>query len=776
MIKRVQSIKNLGVFQDYKFNGNIQEFNDKNIIYGWNYSGKTTLSRLFSFLEKKEIPQEYSDVEFDIKLENNTSINQQNVGNCPFIVKVFNSEFIRENLRFDSIDKKMKGITFDVGESAHLRPIIEKNESDIEALSDKIKKFSININKNNDFESNFTAQAGKIKNDYFNSLIEFNKGHLKKIIPANESDLSNYIIQDPKIVQKIKLDSIAQNDKNKIESLKSKSRYNELFENAKLALEFEPPKVNGDQLLESDTELYDWAKKGLTYHEVKGLKRCAFCNGILEQERVVNLNSFFTNEAAKLRESINGIKREINQEKEHFETLDWSKISKNDISGSLQPQFEELLSAYPIIKQDYENLLNKLIAKLDAKLENSLFIKTDIGTIESTANVKLEEWINSVETIFNEHKNLIDNFKKNQDSSREKYQKHLVALFLQEIKYFEVQRKSKTEQRLHQIYRSIITRKKNENQTHRNKLKSITAGMAEMNIFIKRFLHRDDILIDVTEDDYFILKRGPKVAQNLSEGEKTAIAFSHFMVMLESLYVDKTLKETVIFIDDPISSLDANHIAEVSSLINSFFFRKEEVPNDPTKKIIVNCFKQLFISTHNFDFYSFLRDANNIKKKKHIEDKGEKKEVPSCHYYFIKKMSKDKSDIIKMPSHLIRYKSEYVYLFSIIYAYYESGCPTEGDNIILLPNAIRRFLEIYTLFKLPGIEGEIDNRIKELVGEVNELKVLHHFSHFTTFEKATKHDELILKLPDIADDTFILLRKDDKHYESLCKAINKSVI
>lgn len=776
MIKRIQVIKNLGVFQDYKFNGSIQDFNDKNIIYGWNYSGKTTLSRLFSFLEKREIPQEYSDVEFDIKLENNTSINQQNIGNCPFIVKVFNSEFIRENLRFDSIDKKMKGITFDVGESAHLRPIIEKNESDIEDLSDRIKKCSINIKKNDDFESKFTTQAGKIKNDYFNSLIEFNKGHLKKIIPNNESDLSNYIIEDPKIIQKIKLDSIAQNDKNKIESLKSKSSYNELFEKVKLALEFEPPMVNGDKLLESDTELYDWAKKGLIYHEVKGLKKCAFCNSILEPERVVNLNSFFTNEAAKLRETINDIKREINQEKEHFETLDWSKISKNDISGSLQTPFEELLSAYPIIKQEYESLLNSLIAKLDNKLETNLFIKIDIGIIESIANDKLEKWINSVETIFNEHKNLIDNFKKNQDSSREKYQKHLVAMFLQEIKYFEVQRKAKIEQRLHQIYRSIITRKKNENQTHRNKLKSITAGMAEMNIFIKRFLHRDDILIDVTDDDYFILKRGTKIAQNLSEGEKTAIAFSHFMVMLESLYVDKTLKETVIFIDDPISSLDANHIAEVSSLINSFFFRKEEIPDDPTKKVIVNCFKQLFISTHNFEFYSFLRDANNIKKKKHIEDRGEKKEVPSCHYYFIKKTSKDKSDIIKMPSHLIKYKSEYVYLFSIIYDYYEKGCQIEGDNIILLPNAIRRFLEIYTLFKLPGIEGEIDNRIKELVGEVNELKVLHHFSHFTTFEKATKHDELILKLPDIADDTFILLRKDDKHYESLCKAINKSVI
>ena len=39
-IKRINSIHNLGVYKNYTRQGNISDFNDKNIIYGWNYSGK----------------------------------------------------------------------------------------------------------------------------------------------------------------------------------------------------------------------------------------------------------------------------------------------------------------------------------------------------------------------------------------------------------------------------------------------------------------------------------------------------------------------------------------------------------------------------------------------------------------------------------------------------------------------------------------------------------------------------------------------------------------
>jgi wobble nucleotide-excising tRNase len=210
-------------------------------------------------------------------------------------------------------------------------------------------------------------------------------------------------------------------------------------------------------------------------------------------------------------------------------------------------------------------------------------------------------------------------------------------------------------------------------------------------------------------------------------------------------------------------------------MINSFFFRKGIDDDNPAK--VCNCFLQLFISTHNFEFYSFLRDANNIKRtKKQLQTDGSNKDVTSLNSYLIKKLTTNTSQIINLPKSLSGFKSEYVYLFSIIYDFYASTCSEENTHFILMPNAIRRFLEIYTLIKLPGNTGEVDSRIKELVGDVLELKLLHHFSHFTTFEKATKHDELILRLPELTQDIFTLLQKDPKHYLSLCQAINKNMI
>jgi len=57
----------------------------------------------------------------------------------------------------------------------------------------------------------------------------------------------------------------------------------------------------------------------------------------------------------------------------------------------------------------------------------------------------------------------------------------------------------------------------------------------------------------VTAEDKFILLRKSIPARNLSEGEKTAIAFSYFLVELESLGIQE-MQKTIVFIDDPISS------------------------------------------------------------------------------------------------------------------------------------------------------------------------------------------------------------------------------
>ncbi|MBK8682519.1 MAG: AAA family ATPase [Bacteroidetes bacterium] len=101
-----------------------------------------------------------------------------------------------------------------------------------------------------------------------------------------------------------------------------------------------------------------------------------------------------------------------------------------------------------------------------------------------------------------------------------------------------------------------------------------------------------------------------------------------FLVTLERLHREET-KRNNYFIEDPISSLDANHIAQIYSLINSFFFRKGGRPI--AARGCNQLFQATFISTHNFEFFSFLKDSSQLNKHNSNPNTG-------CHYYFIQRI------------------------------------------------------------------------------------------------------------------------------------------
>jgi len=118
-----------------------------------------------------------------------------------------------------------------------------------------------------------------------------------------------------------------------------------------------------------------------------------------------------------------------------------------------------------------------------------------------------------------------------------------------------------------------------------------------LNDILEILLHRDDIKIEI-RNDKFTLERSGHPANNLSEGEKSAIAFSYFLTEQKALRNDDPpkLPKTIVFIYDPISSLDSNHIFQVRFLLHSFFKTEN--------------YAQLFISTHNFEFFSVMLDTN----------------------------------------------------------------------------------------------------------------------------------------------------------------------
>lgn len=110
MIKKIKKIKNLGLFLNYQWDNNLSSFGKYNLFYGWNGSGKTTFSKLFSSLELGQ-SKEFPNIEYEIETENGTIYKNGDIYNRK--IRVFNQDYIQNNVQL--ISGKAKSI-FILGE------------------------------------------------------------------------------------------------------------------------------------------------------------------------------------------------------------------------------------------------------------------------------------------------------------------------------------------------------------------------------------------------------------------------------------------------------------------------------------------------------------------------------------------------------------------------------------------------------------------------------------------------------------------------------------
>lgn len=231
-----------------------------------------------------------------------------------------------------------------------------------------------------------------------------------------------------------------------------------------------------------------------------------------------------------------------------------------------------------------------------------------------------------------------------------------------------------------------------------------------------------DIKTDENGKDVFItqLYRGKDLADNLSEGEKTSIAFAHYLAKIDKSVIEGTSNKEIIFIDDPISGLDHNHIYSVSIIINK----------------LRDKFNQVFVSTHNFDLYRLLSQPCNTKDKN-----KNKNGVVTCardRLYLIKRLE-DRSIISKIPKALIEFKTEYNFLFYNLKEFLKNP---GNDNIFLIAHCARRFLEIYLSGRYPNTK-KLEQKLKYFASDNGiddiELMILYknvNDESHTYFEKS----------------------------------------
>ena len=93
-IRRLSRAKDCGVFRDFSWPADLAEFARYNLIYGWNGTGKTTLSRIFRALEKAT-PSVPGEVTLNID-DHDVSISRFNEQVVQ--VRVFNRDFVSESV------------------------------------------------------------------------------------------------------------------------------------------------------------------------------------------------------------------------------------------------------------------------------------------------------------------------------------------------------------------------------------------------------------------------------------------------------------------------------------------------------------------------------------------------------------------------------------------------------------------------------------------------------------------------------------------------------
>ncbi|MCH3815668.1 AAA family ATPase [Campylobacter jejuni] len=790
---------NFGSYKNFKWGNNLEEFKTINIFYGRNYSGKTTLSRIARSFELKKHNEDFLDGNFKIKLEDGSFLTQNDVINSNLDIRVYNSDFVKENLNY-LYDKKgnIKGFKSIGVEQKDIKESIEKRKEILKTRNEKLKDIQANR------ENISKTQQAKIKtlNEKLidkAKLVKSEPNLIKQGSNYDKRNLENDLIEIKDNINAYILNNEEQNQLIKI--LEDKEKQNIIFKNTFNKDNFQGIFTYSLKILEKEviikenltSELRKWLEEGLEFHKEHSFtQQCKFCNNPLTLERMAWIENNIKDDSGEKEQ----IEKELKDLLDNFES--YKLESKKLLLGI---EYENFYSNYKDIFIGLKEQLgvsianyNEELLKIEKKLTKK---KKDVFTPMKLENIndfsdEILQILNKIENLCKENNEYAKNLLSKQDEARKKLRLNEVAKFAKDSDCFAKQDEIKNlGQKLSNMQSTIETEKNEINnynleiEKYKEKLSNLETSTSNINKYLKSYFGHNMLELKAKKDDKgqlngeFEILRNGKQAKNLSEGECSLVAFCYFVASLEDANTKD--KNPIIWIDDPISSLDNNHIFFIFSLIENEIVEKDS-------------FKQFFISTHNLDFLKYTKRLKKIKPK---QNENSKKKYEFPQYYFIErgvKKSIETSEIKKLPKCLERYTTEFNYLFEQIYKFKNIDDTYNEDLKISLVynfgNNLRKFLEIYLFFKYPNeiksLDKElikrffndtyqsdnIDENQKIIAGVINRYQ--NEYSHLREvlsrgmqpidIEEAKKIAEFILKT---------IEQNDKQQYKALVESIGK---
>lgn len=764
---------------------NVQYFKRLNIFYGRNYSGKTTLSRIFRTLETRKLPANYASPSFTLYGDTG-NVTQASLATHNYEVRVYNRDFVNENLSFliDQANGEIRTFAI-VGE---LNKEIDQKIAELEAQLGKPETNTglRHTNALKQIESNKAISAHNTAKESLESKL---RTHANEKIKKNRTyGAANYNIEsirrDISTVQKPDFTPLSGEAWTAKISLLKQEALADITETAGLTLKYKnlsdssrdllitkiTPTRPIKELLEKN-ELQNWVKQGVELH--KGSREsCAFCRQELPHDIWEVLAAHFNEESDALETKLNQLIASVDIEIAAISRLALPK--PESFYSVKRTSFETSIEGLENSVQVYTHDLELLKASLEERKKN-LFKPVSPPTPTHSAE-KIQEQINSINELIKENNKITTTLDKQKTEAITLLRLTDVRFFIDTIEYQkELGRVDKLKFTANTAAEDARQLKENIGKIEKeigelkSKLKDERKGAERVNAILSHFFGHDGIKLEAMDNAEskaikFEITRDGESAYNLSEGECSLIAFCYFVAKLEE--TNTKGKELIVYIDDPISSLDGNHIFFVYSLIESLIARPDKNDDGSNRYR----YKQLFISTHNLDFLKYL-------KKISIPN-----ERSGGNQHFIIERGGAGSNILLMPSYLKNYITEFNYLFHQIYKCRNQDLAhTEHEPFYSFGNNLRKFLEAFLFYKYPHHDDQNNSleRISKFFGNDDTAVALanrlnNELSHLESiFDRSIKPVE-IPEIPKLAN--YVLDKiyaADPEQYNSLLKSIGE---
>lgn len=766
-------LEDFGIFKNSSAHA-VPDFLRFNLVYGWNRSGKTTFSRGFTSCEQKKIFPDYNSGKLKITLSDDTEVTQTNLSGCDLPIKVFNADFVKENIAFEDGNE-------------HMKPIVYIGEEDIESKS----QLDAALAKKDELQKAY-EEAEKLKKEKESAEENFRKiiaGEIKRTIGETKQGTRHYDYNRSHVSTRIemigvtnftskKLDNTAFQELKKLIGSEAKPVQQPLstyaftlnidgiacadFENAITALNGLLAKQAVSETIErlkTDSKLSAWVKTGYDIHESKKEKaQCLFCQSSIQDGFWESLAKHFSKDYEELMAKVRGADNEL------------KRLKPQRVPVENKDLYPEQQQAYATAAESLNAVVDKIEAWVKTTSEKVAEKQKDLFAVISTITTSddlLKEYnggVAKINAVFAEHNKKTTSHDDAVKEAKEKLEDHLLAEALTTNDYGQMKKDMENASVASKVAHGAKNANINEITQLQQKTSDTGLAVNKINQYLEQFFGQKEIQLEQADSGSgYVLKRANGIAKNLSEGEKTAIAFSYFITKTEEK--EFKLKESIIFIDDPISSLDSNFIYHCFSLIKNHF--KD------------SC--QLFISTHNFEFFGLVKEwfmEKNPKKWEKDKTTGVKKPDVSCFYMLdTEEVGTGRVSCLKeLDETLKKYKSEYHYLFFLLNEFVDTP-DSDYKKYYIIGNIARRFFEIFSNFKIPTTgdqKSKLDQMKTTTVTDVEKDKVyklINEFSHAADPTRALQHNDKTEAKEAVKTLLKIVEENDKTHFDILKKEV-----